>query len=124
MAGFTVRLVHAGPLTRKLKKLPGAYRGAARSATVRTLRFVKREARRMAPVLTGELRDSIDFQMHPTLPEGDVFATADHASFVHAGTRNMGARPFLFNAFEMSRGSFRIDLPREINAASRRVAKS
>ena len=123
MAGFEVRLVHAQRLKKKLRILPRSYRGATRSAMSRTLKFVEREAKANAPVLTGELRDKIEAFMHPTLPEGTVEAWAEHATFVHAGTTRMPARPFLFNAFEASRGDFRIDLPREINRVQRKVAR-
>jgi HK97 gp10 family phage protein len=47
------------------------------------------DARRLAPVDTGELRRSIHV-------DGDeVVASADHAVYVELGTRYMAAQPFL-----------------------------
>jgi HK97 gp10 family phage protein len=57
------------------------------------------DARRLAPVVTGRLRDSIGTE-RPVRKgsEGDtvrVVARAYYAQFVELGTRNMGPRPFL-----------------------------
>lgn len=61
----------------------------------------EKEAKRFAPVLTGALRDSINFS--PLT--GIVLADIGYASFVHSGTRRMAGRPFMeLGAREMGRG--------------------
>lgn len=124
MAGFKVELVHKNSLKRKLRQLPAAYRGGTKSAMNRTGRFVARRARVLAPFDTGELHDSIDWVPDPVEAGGDVEATADHASYVHAGTRRMAGRPFLLQAMLESRGQFRTGLPEAINPRVRKVAAS
>ncbi|WP_188063741.1 HK97-gp10 family putative phage morphogenesis protein [Sphingobium sp. KCTC 72723] len=50
-------------------------------------------AKQIAPVLSGELRDSIDGRVTPSGVE--VFATAPHARYVQEGTSTMPANPFM-----------------------------
>ena len=63
-------------------------------------------AQSLAPVETGELRDSI---YHRPFSEGGVFgfeigATAEHALFQEVGTIHHGPQPFLRPAFEATFG--------------------
>lgn len=61
---------------------------------VRVAGAIERDAQRLAPVDTGELRRSI----HAEEPHGRtvrVVAGADHASYVELGTRHMSAQPYL-----------------------------
>ena len=71
-------------------------------------------ARANAPVLTGELRDSIEV-------EGtDVVARAAHAPHVELGTVDQAAQPFLSPAVEAERGEF----PAAIAAAIEQGARA
>jgi HK97 gp10 family phage protein len=65
-------------------------------------------AKGLAPVETGELRDSIYSQ---PFSEGGVFgfevgATAEHALFQEVGTIHHGPQPYLRPAFEATFGGF------------------
>lgn len=60
----------------------------------RVTEAIAEDARRYAPVDTGELRGSI--QATPAVDGvGHVIATADHASYVELGTYKMDAQPYL-----------------------------
>ena len=61
---------------------------------------VETEAKRNAPVKTGNLRRSIisSVAIVDGVPTGVVAATAHYAGFVELGTYKMNARPFLRRA--------------------------
>lgn len=61
-------------------------------------KVIAEEAKRLAPVRTGNLRDSIQ-----AIQEGfDVYVVAEatYAKFVEFGTKRMAARPFIRKALE------------------------
>lgn len=66
-------------------------------AAERTGAWAAEEARRLAPVDTGELRDSISFQVRRTATSFAivVLAGADHALYVELGTSRSHAQPYL-----------------------------
>jgi HK97 gp10 family phage protein len=65
---------------------------AVRKATF----LVERGAKIKVPVDTGRLRSSIETTVRPL--EGTVRTNVEYAHFVHDGTRNMRARPFMRDA--------------------------
>lgn len=69
-----------------------------------TTEGIRDEARYMAPVLSGELRSSIQASAEGS--EGEVTVGAEHARFVEFGTSRMAAQPFLFPASEIERNRF------------------
>lgn len=64
------------------------------------IEFIPR-ARALAPVATGELRNSISFTT--TGSQVFVFAGAGHASHVEFGTFKMRAQPFIRPAYQAAR---------------------
>jgi HK97 gp10 family phage protein len=66
-------------------------------AAERTGAWAAEEARRLAPVDTGELRDSITYEVRRTATTFAivVLAGADHALYVELGTSRMSAQPYL-----------------------------
>lgn len=58
-------------------------------------------AKSLAPVRTGELRDSIDGEVDAT--GVTVFASAPHAGFVEHGTTKAAAQPFMQPAFDQTK---------------------
>jgi HK97 gp10 family phage protein len=89
------------------------------------------EARRLAPVRTGQLRDSITTRRTVRKgEEGDtvrVEANTYYAQFVELGTRNMAARPFLRPAaarYRQNRGGHfaAVTRRRSRRSAARRAA--
>lgn len=72
-------------------------------ATREGAEIVKDEAQAIAPVDTGELRDSIHVE-----EDGDnasVVADAPHAVFVEYGTYKMSAQPFMAPAAHNTKGA-------------------
>ena len=74
-------------------------------------------AKSLAPVRTGELRDSIDGRVTATSVE--VFATAEHARFVEEGTSKQEAQPFMGPAWEQTKGKLQKRIAREIRKANK-----
>lgn len=68
-------------------------------------------AQQDAPYDTGELHDSIDFQMTGQT-SGEIIVGAEHGKFVEYGTRYQHAQPFLRPAIEQQRPKFEADFQR------------
>ncbi len=66
-------------------------------AAERTGAWAAEQARRLAPVDTGELRDSITYEVRRTATTFAivVLAGANHALYVELGTSRMSAQPYL-----------------------------
>jgi HK97 gp10 family phage protein len=64
------------------------------------LEEIAADARRYAPVDTGQLVASIEVDR----AQGRVVAGADHATYVELGTRHMQPQPFLRPALYQKRG--------------------
>src|SRR3954471_20820692 len=86
--------VNARALRDHVRNMPEARQGVQVVAD-----DIAADARRLAPVVTGKLRDSIGTRrMMSKGQEGDtvrVEARVYYAQFVELGTRNMSPRPFL-----------------------------
>lgn len=91
-----------GPAARRLVE------AAAERQLRRAGAAVVAHARRLAPVRTGALRDSIGYEVRraPRGPVLVVFAAVPYAIYVEFGTSRMGARPYLRPAIaQVFRGS-------------------
>lgn len=80
-----------------------AERGVKQAVTKSTL-SIETNAKKRAPVDTGNLRSSIQGEAKGL--EGEVTATAEYAPFVEFGTRNMQSQPFMGPAAEEERPKF------------------
>lgn len=67
------------------------------------------EAKRLAPVATGELRGSISVVGIDSM-QAAVVANAPHAAAVEYGSSRMAARPFMLPAAESQRGRLALEL--------------
>ena len=103
---ISLRLAEAGALGAALQEiaqraLPLAARGVAQGANA-----MAQEARRLAPVDTGELKESIragPVTLGGGAVQGSVAATAPHAPYIEMGTRDQAPRPFLYPAYQAQR---------------------
>ena len=90
-------------LTRKINGMDAPLVNALLAAINTGLKKVRDDAKSLAPVDTGELRDSIVVINATKTDSGAVVARADHASYVEFGTTKMAAQPFLFPALESNK---------------------
>ena len=74
-------------------------------------------AQSIAPVRTGEFRDSIDGRVTKT--SVTVFASAPHARWVEEGTSKKEAQPTVKPAFEATKGKLRERIKNEIRKVTR-----
>lgn len=75
----------------------------SRAAVMKVARGIKASARRIVPVLTGDLRDSIEATSVGYGREAEVTVGMYYGGYVEHGTRFMAAQPFLGPAVEEHR---------------------
>jgi len=91
-------------LEKKMKQLSDvARKDAKQEALYASSVVVQGDASSRAPVDTGNLRSSIDYEVGTD--NADVFATANYAEHVEYGTSNMAAQPFLRPAIDGSKNN-------------------
>jgi len=96
-----------------------ALRGVSRRAVRQGLEMIAEEARRLAPVDTGALRESIHVEMSPGGTNGEVVVGTSggpeyYAMFVEFGTAHMPARPFLRPAADAVRDRIQRQLAKSV----------
>jgi HK97 gp10 family phage protein len=102
--------------------LSAAVRGAAASTVAKAALEMQAEARRLAPVRTGRLRDSIRArQLGPT--SWVVEIGVDYGGYVEFGTSRAPARPYMRPAFEKVKAKFGDLAAKEFDAAIARAAR-
>jgi HK97 gp10 family phage protein len=97
-------------------------REAGAATVARAAAMMVAEAKRLAPVRTGRLRDSITARQLGPL-SWEVSAEAPYAVFVEYGSRGRPARPFFRPAFEKTAARFTDLAVAEFNAAIDRAAR-
>jgi HK97 gp10 family phage protein len=110
----TVTVEGLDRLRDKLDRLPKRIREGAQTAVTDETEAVATDMRDAAPVLTGELRDSIVSDVDAAALAGQARATARHATFVEHGTSSTEAQPFAQPAAEASRARFPKRLREEV----------
>lgn len=90
-----VRIKGADVLSKKLRALPEEIRRGAKVAVKAETHETAQDLRRDAPVLSGELRKSIQEERTKGGLSGRVVITAEHADEVIYGTSSMEARDFV-----------------------------
>jgi HK97 gp10 family phage protein len=81
-------------MDRLLKQVEGIANINTQSAAMKGAQVIADEAQRLAPVLTGELRDSIHVEAEGD-GGADVVAGTDHAIFPEFGTSTQQAQPYM-----------------------------
>lgn len=89
---------------------------AQERAAQRVGEWAAEQARSLAPVDTGELRDSITFTIRRTATTFAVvvLAGADHALYVELGTSRMSAQPYLRPVLDRISAQYRTFLQEEV----------
>lgn len=93
------------------KGLSGALKTAGANAS--------NQAKRSAPVDTGNLRGQIGFERSPDGKSVEVFANAPYSGYVEFGTRYQRAQPYFMPAIRRAIRQLNDDLERLINKAIR-----
>lgn len=77
-------------------------------ATEKAIREIETDAKRFAPVDTGNLRSSIGSQttVSSTSVSAEAYATADYAEYVERGTARMAPHAYMGPAFDRHAGEW------------------
>lgn len=78
---------------------------------------IKSQAKLLAPVREGQLRNSIDIEADQSGLNIKVGSGLEYAPYQEFGTRNMAAQPFLRPAVEIVRGRSIEEVKAELNIA-------
>ena len=109
-AQITVRL-------NKMPQLEGKVRRLAAQEVTSAAEECAELARNRAPVLSGELRASIEVQPESELSK-TVVVGKFYGSFVEFGTHKMAAKPFLTPATETTRPNFLAEMGKIVEKAA------
>jgi HK97 gp10 family phage protein len=107
-------------LNAKLAKLLPAMQEAAVEAIEQGLVEIREDAQQLAPVESGDLRDSIRTEMRGN--EGKVVVGVDYGAFVEMGTYDTEAQPYLYPAYTSNKEQIKQDIRNKARAALREVA--
>jgi HK97 gp10 family phage protein len=97
-------------------------REAGAATVARAAAMMVAEAKRLAPVRTGRLRDSITARQLGPL-SWEVSVGADYGVYVEYGSRGRPARPFFRPAYEKVAAQFRDMAIADLNAAIDRATR-
>lgn len=90
----------------KTAEVQAKIKGATSKALQDTVVDIANDAIRMSPVLTGNNRRSIKFEVGPhgevakKEGEGAIFSTSGYGGYLETGTVNMAAQPYLKPALD------------------------
>ena len=112
-------------LMQKLSSMGGDVLEALGESVATTGIIAQADARAMAPVDTGELKQSIssDIEFSDTKVEAVVFTNVPHAIFQEFGTYKMAAQPYMKPAADASKSVFAYTAKKELQKAIRKAAK-
>ena len=141
----TAEIKNADKLLRKLTIIPEAMREKIRVAMAHEADEIVAMMKRMAPVESGDLRDSIAWRWGTKAPKGSmslgavsapamgstlslvIFAgnnEAFYARWVEFGTVKMAKRPFFFPSYRAGRKQAKKAIRAAVRAAAKQVAAS
>lgn len=108
-------------LERKLRGLPEVLERAARKTIKAETHEAAQDLRRLSPVLTGELRRSIQEELSKGGLAGAAVITDKKATFVIHGTSDTPANDFVTPVIQMIRRRFAKRLTDEVKAELRKL---
>lgn len=116
-ARLKVRIIGAKELDVKISRLPENIRAGGRRAVEAEVDETKEDLQREAPVLSGNLRDTIRKRLAKKTLSGTVAITAKYAEFVIRGTEDTPANDFVTPVVELTRTRFPDRLRAEVRAS-------
>ena len=104
-------------LEKQLMELVNKLEKAAETTVKEGCTSIQAQAKELCPVVTGELRDSINtkYEDRSFEHEGYVYAGAPYAPNVEFGTRNRIPKPFMYPAYKQNEDFFKQRLIELIN---------
>ncbi|UOR05864.1 HK97 gp10 family phage protein [Hymenobacter aerilatus] len=100
-------------LIKQLKQLESRVEVEVDKVTKETAEAIAADAKKLAPVQTGKLRDSIHVVKDGAAYE--VLTDVEYAPKIELGVRGLPARPFLFPAYLLHKNKFLDNLKTAIN---------
>lgn len=100
------RLTTVQVLSNRLPQIAAGLRPKASQIVRRTALSIEAGAKRVVPVDTGNLKNSLQTQMVSDL-EAEVGTVVEYGPYVEFGTSRQPAQPYLGPAAEAERGPFR-----------------
>lgn len=112
-------------LMRKLDCMGGNVLEALGEAVADTTLIAQSDARALAPVDTGALKQSIytELEMDDEKVIGKVYTNIEYGPYQEMGTVNMAAHPFMKPAANANESTFEYLAQRELQKAIRKAAK-
>lgn len=109
MFGFSVDTSEVTALAAELDNTKAELLAGLRTATQKTTADVERDAKILAPVDTGNLRNGIGSETRDEDDSvvGEVYATASYGPYQEFGTSRMAPHPFLRPALDRHAESYR-----------------
>lgn len=105
-AAVAMKLEGADDLKRAFATLSAEVRREVKQITTESADEIKREAKARVRVRTGHTRDTIERKSEDHGLGAEVGTSWFIGRFIEHGTKKMGARPFLFPAFEIVRPKY------------------
>ncbi|THV27939.1 HK97-gp10 family putative phage morphogenesis protein [Glycomyces paridis] len=117
MPRYTVKVANTHLLKRKLKELPDDMLVGLTVAVRAAAKQLKADARKRAPVRSGDLRRSIRYRMDRDGLGAQVYVDEFYGRFIEYGTKSMEKQPFLRPAAALERARFRNRVSDEVRKA-------
>lgn len=125
MANFSHELsvaVQVGRIKRKIKAIAPSIRPAVQAQIEQDARALVAQQKSAAPVLTGELRDDIDFAPLKKPRIGVTVYSGDWKSrWLEFGTEKMRAQPYFFPPWRARKKQIKANERRAIKAAGKKA---
>lgn len=94
-------------LSNRLPQISAGLEAKASEIVRRTALNIEAHAKRIVPVDTGNLKNSIQTAMEPDGLEAEVGTAVEYGPYVEWGTSHQSAQPYLGPAAEAERGPYR-----------------
>jgi hypothetical protein len=120
-ARLKVKVIGADVLDERLKRLPANVEAGARRAVEAEVVETQGDLQAAAPVLSGNLRNTIRRRLSKKMLSGSVAITAKYAEFVVNGTSDTPANDFVSPVIELSRDRFPDRIRKEVKASISKV---
>ena len=117
MPRYVIKVTNSTKVKRQIKELPDHMRDGLRLAVKASAKQLKADARKRAPVESGDLRRSIRYRVDKDGLGATVIVGEYYGRFVEFGTSSMEAQPYLRPAAALERARFRNRISDEVRQA-------